>query len=539
MEPPFIYNQPIIMLYMQHATCNMQLFVEFAALPICSLCADIAMNEIASSQPRIRSPGPVYLVLILVQAVSASGLTTIYTTLTSLYKQYAGSSNVGWAVTAYLLFSACGSALCGRLGDLLGRRRMILVALAVSGTGAAISALVPSLMGLIAGCAMQGLAGSLTPLDIGLARELLPPKKVSLAVGIISAAGIVGAGVTYLFAGWVTDHFAPRGAFLMKTALAAVTMIAVIKLVPKSEQPATNVERIDFVRGILFAPAIAGILIGVDRVRVWGWLWASTLIIPCVILLVIWARHQLRQATPLINIRLLLGRQVLLANCAMACMGLGCIQVGQMLSLLLQQPQWTHVGFGLTATAAGWAFLAQASTSAIASPMSGKMASRYGARRASLYGAVTVLGAWSILTYEHSSFPVVIGAAVVNMIGLSFVFCAIYNLIVEATPAESTSETTGMASVVLAVSMAVASQILFKILASQTVSDPRHGLGAFPSGYAYTLAFGYIVAMCAICLCVLLAIPRRQESASLRGIVLSSDLEPLRHPAGVGFRKGR
>src|SRR6267142_1053299 len=176
---------------------------------------------------------------------------------------------------------------------LLGRRLMILIALAISGSGAAISAVVPSLVGLIAGCAMQGLAGSLTPLDIGLARELLPPRKVSFAVGIISAAGIVGAGVTYLFAGWVTDHFASHGAFLMKTALAALAMIAVVKLVPKQGHRPANLERIDFVRGILFVPAIAGVLIGVDRIRVWGWLWAAGLIIPCSILLLIWARHQL------------------------------------------------------------------------------------------------------------------------------------------------------------------------------------------------------------------------------------------------------
>ncbi len=175
------------------------------------------MNESALLAPRTRSPGAIYLVLILVQAVSASGLTTIYTTLPSLYREYAGASGVGWAVTSYLLFSASGSALCGRLGDLLGRRRVMLTALVIAGSGAVLSALAPTLAGLIVGCALQGLAGSLTPLDIGLARETLPARHVPLAVGIIGAAGIVGAGVTYVFAGWVTDHFASHGAFLMKT----------------------------------------------------------------------------------------------------------------------------------------------------------------------------------------------------------------------------------------------------------------------------------------------------------------------------------
>ena len=474
------------------------------------------VNESASLAPRTRSPGAIYLVLILVQAVSASGLTTIYTTLPSLYREYGGAGGVGWAVTSYLLFSASGSALCGRLGDLLGRRRVMLTALVIAGSGAVLSALAPTLAGLIVGCALQGIAGSLTPLDIGLARETMPARHVPLAVGIIGAAGIVGAGVTYVFAGWVTDHFASHGAFLMKTALAAVTIVAVRRLVPASERGFSAVERIDFKRGILFAPAIAGILIGIDRLRAWGWPGSAGLILPCLIILAIWTRHQLRQAVPLINVQLLLGRQVLLANGAMVCVGMGCIQVGQMLSLLLQEPQWTHAGFGLTATAAGWAFLGQTSISAIASPLSGRIASRYGARRAALCGAATAIGAWSILLYEHTSFPVVIAAAFLNMIGLSFVFSAIYNLIVEATPAASTSEATGMASVFLAISMAIASQILFVILASTTISDPQHGPGAFPTREAYTSSFSYILAMCVICFCVLMAVPRRARPAELR-----------------------
>ena len=94
-----------------------------------------------------RKPGVsgLYLVLVLNGFVAAAGLTVLYLMLATLYREYAGSPGVGWAVTSYLLVSAIAAALCGRLGDLLGRRFMVLVVLALASVGALASAFLPSL----------------------------------------------------------------------------------------------------------------------------------------------------------------------------------------------------------------------------------------------------------------------------------------------------------------------------------------------------------------------------------------------------------
>jgi MFS family permease len=119
-------------------------------------------------------PWAVYLVVILISFVAAAGVTTLYSMLPTLYREFGGRHGAGWAVTAYFLVAAISAALCGRLGDLLGRRFMSLVVLGLAALGALLSFLgASSLTLLIAGCALQGTAGALTPLAIGLARESL------------------------------------------------------------------------------------------------------------------------------------------------------------------------------------------------------------------------------------------------------------------------------------------------------------------------------------------------------------------------------
>ena len=134
-------------------------------------------------------PWAVYLVVILINFVSAAGVTTLYSMLPTLYRQFGGRHGAGWAVTGYFLVAAISAAFCGRLGDLLGRRFMTLVVLALAAAGALLSALSSSLTLLIAGCALQGTAGALSPLAIGLARESLDARRVPVAIGIIAAAG--------------------------------------------------------------------------------------------------------------------------------------------------------------------------------------------------------------------------------------------------------------------------------------------------------------------------------------------------------------
>ena len=112
-------------------------------------------------------------------------------------------------------------------------------------------------------------------------------------------------------------------------------------------------------RGVLFAPALAMALLALQSVRERGWADARVLggFAAAGLLLLYWGRHQAGQARPLINVRMLAQRRLALTNLAMVFLALGAIQLGQVLSLLLQQPTWTGIGLGLSPSAMGWLML--------------------------------------------------------------------------------------------------------------------------------------------------------------------------------------
>lgn len=452
-----------------------------------------------------------YLVLMLNGVVAAAGLTVIYLMLATLYRQHAGSTGVGWAVTSYLLVSAICAALCGRLGDLLGRRFMILVMLCIAATGSLVSALVPTLAGVVAGCALQGTSGALMPLSIGLARESMPLQRVPVALGILSCSAMFGAGVTYLLGGLVVEHYGASGGFVLKIALAALAFAAVVLMAPRPSGPPSSLKGVDLLRGVLFAPALALGLICLELRRTWGWGDARIVggCLAAALLMAYWVRHQAAQARPLIDVRMLARPRIALTNLAMIFMSLGAIQLGQTLSLLLQQPASTGVGFGMSPSAMGWVLLPLNALSVVAGPLSGFCGQRIGMQRVAALGAFACLAAWLLLVPWHASFLQVMTAAAICTVGYAVLTPALYNLIAEASPVERASEAAGVSAVCQGASMAVGSQLIFGFLAGDTVHDAAQAAATYPSETAFVHAFTYVAAMSLACLLVLLALPGR------------------------------
>lgn len=479
---------------------------------------------------RRTKPWAVYLVAVLISFVSAAGVTTLYSMLPTLYREFGGRHGAGWAVTGYFLIAAISAAFCGRLGDLLGRRFMTLVVLALAAAGALLSALSSSSLPLlIAGCALQGTAGALSPLAIGLARESLDEHRVPVAIGIIAAAGSTGSGIAYLVAGVVIDHFAARGGFLLKLALALVTMIMVLAVTRKPLRSAESMRGVDLLRGALFAPAIGALLLVVDRGGEWGWADPRTL--ACLVLggvtLIYWTHHQAGQAKPLIDVRLLRARAVAMANLAMIFLAIGSIQIGLVNSLFLQQPAWTGVGFGFSATALGWFMLANNSVSLLFSPLSGSLANRFGARRAAMAGGLIAIAAWLSLTLFHATLLAAAAASVLSLIGISMLHPALNIIVVHSVPVERTSEASGIAQVCLMAFMAVGAQILYRILASDTIANHVPHAAPYPSNLAFTRAFIYVA--CASLACLILAVLQRKQ-IRVRVVGTLPSLQPRRIP---------
>src|SRR3954464_1835919 len=133
-------------------------------------------------------------------------------------------ATVTWVLTAYLLSASVFTPIIGRVGDKVGKERMLVVALAALAVGPLMAALAPSIGVLIAARAIQGVGGGVLPLTFGIIRDEFPRDRGAGAVGTSAALLAVGGGIGLVLAGPIVDALSSHCLFwlpMIMTPLAA------------------------------------------------------------------------------------------------------------------------------------------------------------------------------------------------------------------------------------------------------------------------------------------------------------------------------
>ena len=445
--------------------------------------------------------------LVIAEIIASFEVSMIYAALPTIAREFADPIGAGWMITAYLLVGSVSAGLASRLGDLFGRRRVMLVVLASTAVGSLVSALSADLGGLIAGRALQGMSAALLPLSIGIVREHLPRARVPVAIGWLAAMATFSAGAGLLLGGFLVDNAGWRTMFWFGAAHGVIAMALVMGFVPASTR-AAMVERLDWLGGVLYAPAIALLLWALSRFKSYGMGNALTLgmLASGMALLALWLWLEWRHPAPMIDVRRIARRDVGLPMALMFLFGLGTSQLMLVLMGLAQQPLWTGVGLGLSATAAGLVKLPSNFMGLFGAPWGGYLAAKRGARSAATLGSLFILLGWCGLTLSHHAVWVLVMWAMVTALGGAMMMSAVPNLLVEVVPAERTSEFVGLSQVVRTLGTAIGTQVASVLLATELVRDPQSA-AAFPSGSAYLLTMAAITVVSAACWLLAWALP--------------------------------
>jgi MFS family permease len=414
----------------------------------------------------------------------------IFVAMSKLHAQYGNPVKVGWLITAFALTAAASAAICGRLGDIYGRSRVLVCILAVALGGSVLSASTDDLTLIIVGRALQGASMAILPLCFGLLRENAPTERIPFGVGILGGTYVGTSGAAGLLGGVLVDMGTWQSIFVVSAASAGLAIALVVLFLPASPRR-QQYGSVDLVGGLIFVPAIASILLAFSQANMSGWTWLSVSLLGLGGgALILWARYELAHQNPLINVRLLANRQILLTNICIFFAAVGPQLSPLVILPLLQQPTWTGVGLGVTATLAALLKLPGNVSAGVASVTGGFVAGRWGAQRVVLTGTLLSLTGWLLIYFIHDSvLSITLIFTIIMAPGMAMVSSCAPALIIDAVPEDRTSEATGLSQVIRNLGTTIGSQVVAITLASATLKGAEEAAGAFPTEGAYQLTF--------------------------------------------------
>ncbi|QII00342.1 MFS transporter [Rhodococcoides fascians A21d2] len=450
-----------------------------------------------------RSTLTITLVLALAAAAFALAQTTIVPAIGDLATSLdTSSANVAWVLTGYLISAAIMTPVVGRLGDMYGKRRLILIVLVVFTAASVVAALAPNVWVLVAARVVQGVGGGLFPLCFGIIGDVLDRKARAAALGLISAIAGLGAGLGLLLGGLLVDHASWHWIFWSGAILSGLAAAGSLLL------PATgpkNVGRVDFVGLVLLAIGLTAPLLALNKGSTWGWTSASTLglAIAGLAVLAAFVFAETKVADPLVDVRALARPIVAVTNLATLLIGASMFGIFVLIPQISQLPEQSGYGFGLDATGSGLVLLPGCLGMLVAGALAGRLIGRFGGKLALLIGTVVTTVGLALLGFDHSGQAQVIAFSTIVLFGVGMSLSAMPNLIIDNTPAEERGQATGMNVLFRSLGTAIGSQVVATIIAG-SVGDGS----PLPKDSAFTTSFWLAAGASIIALIVSAALPK-------------------------------
>jgi MFS family permease/quinol monooxygenase YgiN len=387
------------------------------------------------------------------------------------------ANGIAWAFTSYLIAAAVSTPVLGRLGDMYGPRRLLIIALTGFAVGSVICAIGHTLPSVVIGRAIQGLGGAVLPLSFSIIRASVPPRLVATGVGVVSATLGVGAGAGLVIGGLITDHLSYEWIFWLGALSAAVPAVLVRRYIPAL--PGTGHRRLDIRGALLFGLALVMLLTAVSSVSIWGWASVPvlTLFASGAFVLALWVPLELATQAPFVNLLTLRSPTVLRTNVVAFLIGFMTFGAWILAPQLAQAPTTTGYGFGLTATQAGVLLLPGSLAMVAAGCAAGHFVSRTGTKVPLVLGTSLTTAAVLALAFAHTSIWDIVLLTIILFAGIGYVFTGIPNVIVESAPRNQIGEATGLNTLFRYTGQAVGAQVTATVLASTTVAGATTARG--------------------------------------------------------------
>ncbi|GAA3651406.1 hypothetical protein GCM10022224_012880 [Nonomuraea antimicrobica] len=388
------------------------------------------------------------------------------------------ASNASWVITATLLAAAVTTPVMGRLGDLYGKRRLMLVCSVPLIVGCVVCALAGSLAPMVVGRGLQGMGMGLIPLGISALRDVLPPDRLGPSIALMSSSMGIGGALGLPISAAVAEYASWRVLFWVAAGLGLVVAAFIWRLVPFTPPAAKG--RVDVLGALGLGVGLVCLLLGVSKGADWGWASGVTLGLlgAAAVILPAWGWWELRVRDPLVDLRVTARPQVLLTNVASIVVGFSMFAQSLIVIQILQLPGATGYGLGQSMLAAGLWMAPSGLMMMIVSPIGARLSAARGPKVTLIVGSlVMALGYGLSLVLLGSTWGMLIITCVCS-VGVGLAYGSMPALIMSAVPRSETGAANSFNTLMRSIGTTVSAAVIGLVL-SQLTTD--FGGQALPS----------------------------------------------------------
>ncbi|MFJ5919690.1 MFS transporter [Streptomyces ardesiacus] len=466
------------------------------------------MTRTSTARPAARALIPVLAFTGIVVSVMQTMIIPLIKDLPQLLG--AEPRNATWVITSTLLSGAVATPVMGRLGDLHGKRRMLILSLAVMVAGALVSAVTNDLLVMITGRTLQGFAMSAIPLGISLARDIVPREELGSAMALISSSMGVGGSLALPASGLVAQHTDWHALFYGAAGLGVLCIALILVVVPES--PISAHGTFDILGAVGLSTALILFLLPVTKGSDWGWTSSTTLglFTAAVVVLTLWGVLELHLNAPLVDLHTTARPAVLFTNLASIMVGASYLVVSLVLPQLLQLPRATGYGLGQSMVTAGLCMAPLGLTMMLTAPIYARLSAKHGPKSTLILGmAIVAIGYGAGLSLMAATWQSLFITAILG-VGIGLAYSSLPALIVGAVPAAQTGSANGLNTLMRSIGSSVSSAVIGVILS--TTAHQINGVSV-PTMRGFRISFLVATSAMAIGLLTALFLPGTAQRA--------------------------
>jgi len=411
------------------------------------------------------------------------------------------STLVAWVTSAFTIVGAAVSPVFGKLGDLYGKRKIYLLSMTFYTLAVVLAGFSPNIDFLIGARAIQGLGFAMFPLSLAIITDILPPEMVATAQGIISGTMGIGTALGLVVGAYIDQDLGWQYAFHIAFVISLILFFLALKLVPETGVRKKAV--IDYIGFSTLTSGVILLLVYLTQESSWGWFSVSSLslLLPGLALLVLFGWYETRAQSPVIELRLMRIRNVMVANLSGLISGIMILALFYGVIYYTQLPR--PFGLGLDIISAGLTLAPSTLVMFVVGPLLGRMINRVGPKPILVFGSLVMIGGFYLMIVNRTTSLDVTLDTIVAMVGLLSLMIPIVNMISVSLPPEDRGVGIGMNTLIRNIGSSVGPVITTSIMSSYQGAyvlpfGGTYMVEIFPDSTAFHLIFAVGIIMAVV-----------------------------------------